>query len=150
MKPQLSPKVMGDGAFTYISQDLFTYSELAKRNEEILREVQRLLESSKENIREYKAIREELHLEDLLQTFLFAGWVVGWVGWNQPIYTHPRQNRQREMSLLGWGGGSWWLSPIWRHWCHREISTCGFWHGRGLCWWKAMAGKPGEGLLRRY
>lgn len=45
-----------------ISQDLFTYSELGKLSEEILREVQRLLESSKENIRGYKQIREELNV----------------------------------------------------------------------------------------
>lgn len=37
-----------------ISQDPFTGSEPGKLSEETLREVHRLLESSKENIREYK------------------------------------------------------------------------------------------------
>ncbi|KAM7083338.1 cation channel sperm-associated protein 4-like [Ciconia maguari] len=60
--PQLSPKVMGDGISMNISQNLFTYSKLGKLSEEILHEVQRLLESSKENIREYKQLREELNV----------------------------------------------------------------------------------------
>lgn len=47
---------------TFASQDLFTYSKLGKLGEEILPEVQRLLESSKENIREHKQIREELRV----------------------------------------------------------------------------------------
>ncbi|XP_050765658.1 cation channel sperm-associated protein 4-like [Gymnogyps californianus] len=60
--PQLSPKVMGDRVSMYISQGLFTYSRLGTLSEEISHEVQRLLESSKESIREYKQIREELNV----------------------------------------------------------------------------------------
>ena len=60
--PQLSPKVMGDRVSMYISQGLFTYSRLGKLSEEISHEVRRLLESSKENIREYKQIREDLNV----------------------------------------------------------------------------------------
>ncbi|XP_009469170.1 PREDICTED: cation channel sperm-associated protein 4-like [Nipponia nippon] len=60
--PQLSPRVMGDRVSMNISQDLFTYSELGKVNKSILHEVQCLLESSKQNIREYKQICEELNV----------------------------------------------------------------------------------------
>lgn len=53
---------MGDGVSTFVSQDLFTYSKLGKLGEEILHKIRCLLESSKENIREYKQIREELRV----------------------------------------------------------------------------------------
>lgn len=52
-------------------------------------------------------------------------WLGRRVGRVESAHLHTAEVKplQSELCLLGLGCGSWWLSPIWRHWCHRDMAS---------------------------
>lgn len=65
------------------------------------------------------------------------------------------QHHGMRWSLRGFQSKPLWLvgwelvcgPPLWTPRCHRKTQVSVFCYGRGLCWWEAMAGKAGKGLL---